>query len=259
MKHFKNALVVWSNDSDAWARDWSYAISFAQRSGARLRVLQVASELEHSVKGRIASMFAPRLKEATLEKRSRELNRRLHTAKRRGVTATGRVLPGANVAEILTEAARFGNDLIVVIGGSDAVRKLGGKLALRSPVPVIVTKLYRRRKISRILAAVNLEGDASALLEANREILRHAAEIAREKGAVLDVVHAWNIPGEAMMDGPRVNVPQEQIDEIGPAIRRRRENRLRLLLGEFDLSSIRHRVHLVQGSRKQRYQISPSG
>lgn len=247
MKRFKNALIVWGNESEARARDWSYAVSFAQRNGVQLRVLQVASELEHGVRGRIVSMFAPQLKEAVIEKRSRELNRRLRTAKGRGVTATGRVLPGANVAEILAEAVRFGNDLILVVGDSDAVRKLGGKLALRSPIPVIVTKLHSRRKISRILAAVNLEGEGSESLEENREILHNAIEIAREEGAVLDVAHAWNIPGEAMMDSPRLDVPQEQIDEIGRSIRRRRESRLWLLLAGFNLTGIRHHVHLVRG------------
>ena len=259
MTRYKNVLIVWSNDTEARARDWNRTVSFAERSGARLRILQVASELETGWKGRIVSAFAPELPEAAMEKRSRELNRRLRTARTRGVEATGRVLAGANPGEILAEAASFGNDLIVVVGDTSRMRKLGAKLTSQSAVPVVVAKPQGRRKIASILTAINLADESPEAIAANREVLRNAIEIARQEGAVLDVVHAWQIPGETIMDSPRLDVPAEQIEDLGRKIRESRETRLRQLLGSFDLSGIRHRVHLVQGRPEAAVRLGEAG
>jgi nucleotide-binding universal stress UspA family protein len=248
MKQFNNILIVYQGELQVNQKWFNNRLRDAKDRGARLRLLEVDAVLTGGIRSKLLAHLAPGFRDSLLKFRTQEMRKTLATLRKGGVRAYGKIARGNPLKAVIREAERHQCDLIVVVTSKehDAAKITAGLVRL-SPVPVVVMRPYRPRKNARLLAAVKVEGDAAGSDLMTRAILGHAVEIARSEGADLHIAAAWTVPGEATLASPRLNIPHEEILDIGRRAQAEKTAALERLISELDLDGINHTVHLQHG------------
>ena len=91
-------------------------------------------------------------------------------------------------------------------------------LLRKCPCPVWIDRLGGATGYRRMLAAVDPFDDESGDLQ--RLILDLATSLAEREHATLDVVHAWELPGESMLANGRGRIPRTELDLLLEANRK---------------------------------------
>ena len=83
-------------------------------------------------------------------------------------------------------------------------------LMRKCPCPVWIDRAGDEPAYHRILAAIDPLDDESGNLQ--QLILDLATSLAEREHATLDVVHAWEMPGESMLASGRHRIPRTELD-----------------------------------------------
>jgi universal stress protein E len=78
-------------------------------------------------------------------------------------------------------------------------------------------------------------------------ILDLATSLAEREHAALDVVHAWELPGESALASGRGRIPRTELERLLLETERRHREALNTMLSPYDLNSDTDHVHLVKG------------
>jgi universal stress protein E len=247
MHRFKNILMVYDPNQQTLDR----AVGLALENEARLTVVDVVRELAGE-----KHLKAPGLKPLDLEalvKREfdEQLKQFVSSVKQQdGLRINTKVLVGHAFLEIIREVIRNKHDLVVMTAeGKDGFReRLFGSTSMHMmrecPCPVWVMKPTRRKRMERILAAVDPDPRDHTKTLLNEHILELAVSLAELESAELHVVHAWRLYGESSMKNsnwiqtPKVSLYLKQE-------KAKQENLLNSLVAKFPLENVK--VHLVKG------------
>lgn len=258
--HAITKILVWiSNDTNRDAVV-SQGAALAKRYQAALTLVNVVEELPWYT--RLLLPSAEALQGLLLESRLKALETMADSLRREGVEVTSRVLRGRGALEVVREVFTAEHDLVLKV--ADA--KAGGGFSsvdlhlLRDcPCPVwMVHPEHANKPVAKILAAVDpaiapAETDVLNLEikrppEANRldeKILDLATSLTAAEGCRLHVVHAWSVPGEALLTGETM-LSREDILGYAESIRTADEDALERLLNTYPAID-RQRVHVFKG------------
>lgn len=249
MKRFKNILLYAGGEvSPQPAID--RGVELAKSNNARLTLVDVLPE-EFSGPG-MARPVAAELDRRLIAARHDELEEMALPLRDLGVDVAARVLTGRTFVEIILEVQRREHDLVMKTaqGSAAGIGGLLGSTALhllrKCPCPVWVVKPGDAES-RRVVAAIdpNLEDPAGDSL--SRTVLELASSLARSSGLELEIVHAWRLWSESMLRSRRVNVTSEEVDAIVSETGEQAEAAVQQVVGQVDLSDVRHRLTLVQG------------
>lgn len=242
MRRFTNILFCPLGDDDDRAAVERVA-DLAQRNGARVTLLGVVPQasLLHRLIHRAEL-------DAALESAHRhQMMERLERLSDRtdGVDIEVDVRVGHAALVILGEVFHEGYDLVVVT--SDEDREDGAtikRLLRKCPCPVWVIR-PSPAPVQRILVAVDPEpGEA----ELNATLLEMAAGMYDWRGGELNLVHAWELFGEATMRDPTFpSISQERVDQLLEDERQGRSRALDELVAASTASDRPWRIHLIKG------------
>ena len=203
---FSRLLVVCAPDAKG-AETLAFAAGLARKHGAAMTVLSVLEppgELDQIA--RAAGVPAPEITGRLVAERGDAMARMLAQA---GVEADLEVAAGKRFIEIIAHAIASGADLVI-----KAAEPLGGisgflfastdqHLLRKCPVPVWLRCDSNQAAPSRIVAAVDvnetLADEPDTLSGLNLRILETAMRIAAGGSADIHVIHAWDAPGEALV------------------------------------------------------------
>ncbi len=176
------------------------AMELADHNNASITVVDVVAHVgtnDHSLDESIKA-----LQSALIKERLEVINGLIKetTPKASAVRAKSLVIDGEkDFIEVIRLVVREGYDLLIksVNKGSLLSSAIFGNVDLRlmrqCPAPVWLIK-PSRRKISNILAAVDLTSDAKATLDVSAQVIDISAGVARRESAQLHVVTAWEPP-----------------------------------------------------------------
>lgn len=261
MRRFKRILVVADplmSAEPAIAR----AVQLAQANKAEITVVNVQRELERDLPS-MQKVITRQQKE-----RLDELTRKV-AIKRDKITT--KALTGISFIEIINEVVSGKHDLVIkpTEGRGGVSRWLFGSTDLhllrKCPCPVWILKQSKRRKYSRLLAAVDPDPSIEANAELNALILDLATSLARDAGSELHIVHAWSVTHEkALILGSSEKDAAHYIREM----RIERKRRLDELLGKYDFTDLPTKTHFLKGdpgvvipavSKKERVELVVMG
>jgi universal stress protein E len=163
-----------------------------------------------------------------------------------GTTVETRVLRGKASIEAAREVRAGGHDLLLKDVAGAAPSSADLQVLRMVPCPVWMVRGGadgRAEPLRRVLAAVDPQPEPGPIEDdlhlrahedrkaLNRTILGFASSIAGVEGAELHVVHAWDVPGEALLRGETLLAP-EQIEDYVASVRDAQRGALDALLGE---------------------------
>ena len=247
MKRFKNILLVHPCDRTTLNR----AATLAHSNRARLTVLKAAPEVGGASLVPLPGSPPLDMQALVVEDCQSRLKELVAPLKRDGLRVSTAVYVGTPFLGIVRDVIRHRRDLVIVTaeGRGGLKERLFGSTSLhlmrKCPCPVWVMKPSRRRRFSRILAAVDPDSTEDARVSLGALITQLAASLAKQDGAELHVVHAWTVFGETILRG-RARVSEAEIREYvrGEADRHRRM--LDALLATHTDGTAK--VHVVKGN-----------
>ncbi len=258
MDSFKSILVVIRHEGDS-SPALGHASALATCCGAKL-TLAVALE-QSPWYARLIPGAMPAA-EAIAERARAKLEDAAARLRNEGLSVATAFLEGKPWLEAVRASIRDEPDLLL----KDAGPEPGGlftsedmQIFRNAPCPVwIVNPREEGRPVRRVLAAVDplpppdaaedelhlrAHEDRVAL---NDTILRLAGEVTRLESAELHVVHAWNAPGEEMLQGETL-LSRQQVESYVAAIREAQQRALDDLLARHPGEVEPARVHFVKG------------
>lgn len=254
MKRFKNILVL--ADAEKGMKELiSRASDLAQENNAKLTVIDVQNDF-YKGKGDILSPeYVEEIQSASTTSVLNRLNK-IWESYRSGNSTTKakvKVLTGTPFLETIKEILREGNDLLIKVAEErKGLRPMlfgttDMHLMRKCPCPLWIIKPTRKRKYHRIMAAIDPDPESPDKDELNIKILDLATSLANKEHSELHIVHAWSFYAETTLKGWRMKLPQEKINEFLEKIKMKATEDVHNLVSRYDLSGIRHKVHILKG------------
>jgi nucleotide-binding universal stress UspA family protein len=252
MKRFKNIVFLADRDKGLSA-SLDRAVDIAKTNGARLTVMDVTAEI--GLADYIQRTYSVDLNAQLKERRLQFLERLTQPYTDRGVPVYTTVATGIPFIEIIRAVQRNQHDLVMKVAEHDSglVSSLFGStdmhLMRKCPCPVWIDRAGDEPAYQRILAAVDPFDDESGNLQ--RLILDLATSLSEHEHATLDVMHAWEMPGESMLANGRARIPRTELDLLLEATETSHREALDALLSAYGLSAGSSNVHLLKGRPAQ--------
>lgn len=250
MKHFQKILYYVGGSSNHQP-GLEEAAELAKRNGGELTLFDVLPE---STEGPWLTLPGKGdLERLVVAARVQDLEEMAAPLQDRGVTIHIEVTTGSPSMEIIRRVLDDGHDLVMKTAqGADT--RLGGLLGStalhlmrKCPVPVWVVKPPTGPRFHRILAAIDPDAEKPGAQELATRVVDYAASLARMEDSELHLVHAWWLYAELTLRGPRIQMPQEEVDALLRETRDTAQHSLDKILEEVDLEGVRHKVELIKG------------
>ena len=243
MDLFTSILLVLGN-ADGKSHALKKAVALAKKNKARIRIVDVFSD-----------EISPDILPALVRERASVLEELASGLGREGISARAEVLTGIPFIEIIRAVSKGGHDLVIKDAeGRPGIReRIFGSTDLhlfrKCPCRVWIYRPTARSRISSILAPVDPDPFNQERNRLNYSILHHAAIIAREEGARLYIVNAWDFFAENLLR-VRNSLNFKDVDVMVRETHLQYKERLNSLLKEceYDLKGIDHEVHLLKGN-----------
>jgi universal stress protein E len=201
MKAFEHILCVVDTEAPEHAA-LTRAVAIAKAQGARLTVVGIVPRIVPASDGAVDDVDFPRWQASLVEDRQRALTA-LTEAHRHTLPIEHRLLVGTAFLEIIRAVLEKGHDLVIKDAEQPVfLKRLFGSndmhLLRKCPCPVWLVKASDRARYRRIVAAIDVSTYMKDPVQdaLNGRVLDLAGKVAIGDGARLDVVHAWEAPGE---------------------------------------------------------------
>jgi nucleotide-binding universal stress UspA family protein len=252
MNRFKSILFV-ATRSPGEKASFRRAFELARQNRARLTVVDTVEGLPPRNRKLHTAAHALSVSDLVMSELRAHLDNVIEPAKRQGVRISGKVLKGTPFVAIIREVLRHHHDLVMKTAtGSGGLRAmLFGTTAMhlfrKCPCPVWLLKPSRRKKYSRILAAIDPVSSHPERDSLTKKILDLATSLAKREAGELHVVHAWQLPGEKFLRGKRVDIDQDEIAKLLAETRQAHEKEMQCALYPYEQTGHRFKMHLLKG------------
>jgi len=252
VKRFKNILLHTHGETQEKGT-LQRALALAKMNEAQLTVVSVVEELPRDFQVFVKSMPPSDLKAFMIEEHKTRLEKFIGKAPTEGVQVDTQVLFGVPFIEIIKDVLRNKRDLVMKTASGKGTLKeqlLGSTemhLMRQCPCPVWITKPTRRKQYDRILAAVDPELADTKRNSLNYKILELACSLAKYEDSELHIVHAWSLCSETYLKGATVRLPAKEVENLVKECEEIEQKAVDGLLAEFDLSNLRHQLHMIKG------------
>lgn len=248
MKRFKRILCVVDPRQPA-DTVLERAVSLARNNQATLTVVCVAPRVTAGIGMPDGGPISAELQGAESANWRRQLENAVAPFRSR-IPIDAMVLMGTVFLEVIREVLRHGHDLVIKapedpawldhLFGSDDMH-----LLRKCPCPVWIDRPGLKSAYRKILAAVDPFDDESGNLQCL--ILDLATSLAEREHASLEVIHAWELPGESTLAHGRGRIPRVEIELLRQTTESSHREALDKLLQPYSLTTGDEGVHLVKG------------
>jgi nucleotide-binding universal stress UspA family protein len=252
MKRFKNILFV-ADREDGLNTTLDRAVAVSQTNGARLTVMDVTPD--SGLADYVKRTYAVDLNAQLRDQRLQALETLMQPYADAGLPLYTTVVTGTRFIEVVRAVQRNGHDLVMKVAERDTglAPVLFGStdmhLLRKCPCPVWIDRSTGAASYQRLLAAVDPFDDESGDLQ--RLILDLATSLAEREDAALEVVHAWELPGESMLASGRGRIARNELERLLEDTETRHRRALDELLLPYDLNTGDDNVWLLKGRPAQ--------
>lgn len=248
MKRFKNILLSYECDKNTRDR----AAALAKENHARLTVLQVVKDLPTRWQQIQTGQTSLDLKKLAMKEYEARLQEFIAPIQQEGLKVSTKVLVGTPFLEIIRDVIRHKRDLVITTAEGTAgglTERLFGSTSLnlmrKCPCPILIMKPSRRKRFTRVMAAVDPDPEDETRNALNATILQLASSVAALDEAALHVAHAWTFHGEHLLRRPG-QVPEAEIRRIVQEEATRHQAMIDALLAKH--SDVQAKVHMLKGT-----------
>jgi len=248
MKRFKN-ILFFADRHDGLTSTLSRVIALSKANNARLTIMDVTPD--SGLADYFNQTYDIDLNARLREQRLQSLEQLTASHATMDVPVSIRVVTGIPFIEVIRSVQQENHDLVVKVAQHDtelATSLFGSTdmhLLRKCPCPVWIDHLQNDPVYHCVLAAVDPLDDKS--LDLQHLILDLATSIAEHEKASLEVVHAWDLPGESLLASGTGRISRQELDLILEGKEQHHRQALDELLSAYNMSSQADNVHLVKG------------
>jgi len=251
MQRFRNLLLVVPGDRTDIGPAMKRATELALRNKARLTLIDTVAEVpkRQAKRGRRQGLD---LQAALVGDRRRELEQLADANQSADLPIEVTVGVGTPCVNTIQHVLSSGYDLVITPeeAGLSGFGARTTNLLRKCPCPVWVVRPDRARHL-RVLAAVNPTSEPRDD-RLSHLIMDLAISLTALHSGHLDIVHAWEMEGEATLRGSQyVSISPQELDLLVERTQNEHQDRLNSLLADCDLTSVDREVHLVKGDPRQ--------
>lgn len=248
MKRFKRMLV----STDSRLSDHpilSVATEIAANNKASLTVVDVIPDLGWMT--RLSTQDHEEFRERVLTDNRRELEDLASVIRQQGIDINTTLLEGKASVEITRQVLREGHDLVLAITKGSTSRSSSSygltarKLLRNCPSALWLVSPDAGPKPKHICVCVDTSSDAAVDKELNDKTLELGSSLSRFYNSRLSIVHAWQMPDEALLSA---RLKPEQVERYVASDRRYRTKQLDRFLEGHDVESTDEIVHMLKGN-----------
>ena len=248
MKRFKN-ILYFADAALEKNHALERAVQLTRSNAARLTVIDVLQRIRSS--SEIDRVFGTDLNQILRDRRQQDLDKLVDTCSHADILIDTRVVTGIAFVEVIRTVLVHGHDLLIkaakpprglserVLGSTDM------HLLRKCPCPVWIDRPNAAFPYGSVLAAVELEAEQAE--SCDRMIMDLASSLARRESARLDVAHAWEMEGEALLRDAGSRVSRTEFDHLLEITRSKHKKAFDTLLADYAMSSDDQTVHLIKG------------
>jgi len=248
MKRFKN-IVYFADGSTAPDYTLERVVALANSNQASLTVVDVLENVD----GEIFSpdVITAQTRYALIERRKEELDFMVEPYLDKHSLIYTKVVSGSAFIEVIKLVLNNHYDLVVKSARrhSQFFKKVYGSIEMhllrKCPCPVWIDKSQSLSPYRSILAAVDPETEESRVCD--EIIMQLSTSLAIREGAKLNIVHAWQIYGESLLNSPRANFSELEYEELKRSTLNRHQETMNQLLNQHGLSTHDPTVLLEHG------------
>jgi nucleotide-binding universal stress UspA family protein len=209
------------------------------------------------------SEFYSELLQAVISERQEFLEFLVKEIEISGAKIDVKVLVGRIFIEIIREVLADRYDLVIKAiekNPSTKHRLFGGtdmKLLRKCPCPVWVIKSTEQKGDREILVALDWQPENPENQLLNKKILEISVSLALADFSELHIVHAWDLPYESYLRGPRTAYSDIQVNNMIEDEKSKRmqwlsdfADEIRIAQGEECANYLKPELHLIQGDAK---------
>jgi nucleotide-binding universal stress UspA family protein len=254
MKSFKNVLL-YVNGARRPGPVLRRAIAMAGRDAARVRIVDVVEPPSGLIRPLLRGTRFADLEKSLVAARRMELDQAAEETLDDGMPRSITVMTGTPFLEVIRAVRRGRHDLLVTMeprkSGSARLGSTNLHLLRKCPAPVWILGRGRKRKVSRILAAVDPGEGREDRRELNRRILTRATTQALHHGAELHIVHAWHFYGEDQLRHGFGRTGKADVDRLVGETEQRYRTWLESRVDEYVHPDVRRHLHLLKGDPRR--------
>jgi len=248
MKRFKN-ILFFADRHDGLSSTLNRIVALAISNNAKLTIMDVTPD--SGLADYINKTYDIDLNAQLRDQRLQMLNQLAETLSDIKGTVDTRVVTGIPFIEVIRAVQQYNHDLVVKVAQHDRglTASLFGStdmhLLRKCPCPVWIDHMQSEPVYHRILAAVDpLEKNASDL---QHMIMDLATSLAAQENAGLEILHAWDLPGESLLASGRGKISRTELKLILEHKEQHHRQALDELLASYNMDSQADNVHLVKG------------
>ncbi|MGD9107530.1 MAG: universal stress protein [Desulfobacterales bacterium] len=257
MPFFENILLFYN---DQFSGIKSEVIQLVRKNQAKLKIIDVFDNLDQYYELLPPSISIDELKELIISERRQEIIGHFEAYPDIKGQMTVIFKFGNTVVEIIKEVIRGKHDLLIkaASGKQTFTDRLFGNIAVKllrkCPCPVLIVKPSENASFQKILAPVDVETIGKETTKTDehgdfiyRKVMDISIAMARMENSHLDIFHCWFLPGETLLASGRTRIDPDNLDHMRMLAEKIHTRKINTLVGEYDLSDIRHSVILLKG------------
>lgn len=247
MKRFKNILYVIDKQYVHQEQITRRVQKLAEMNGARVTVCQVieTTPIEH-----LGEKFSKKLKEVyrlATSQLENELSALLSGVDWRDVPVRSKMLRGTGFIKIIQQVIDSDHDLVIKGAGKSIQDQLSMRLFRKCPCPVWIIRPSAAQGKGVILAAVDATMQHDEGRELNTKIIEIASSLGVFEQAAVHYLHTWRLENETMMRGPRLNISEEEIEEMKNDLSSSARSAIYSVLQNSHVEPEERCVHVLEG------------
>lgn len=239
MRRFRNILaVVSAKQFDPSVVERAASLALMNRGSLSVAVL-VPESVFHPFWRRVRSEDLS-LEGVLLDGVSQRIRPALRPLQLAGLDVTIGVVRGTSFVGVIQDVLKNQRDLVMVSAGPGGDTRHVDSMVLhlirKCPCPVWALRSTPAEPMSKVLLAVDVTRQADTDKALNTQLLEMASSMAALENGELMVAHAWEVPGESLLDSALAKVTEEEVQAYAQEIGEER----RMLLDAYVASAPNH-------------------
>jgi len=247
MKRFKNILYVIDKHYEHEQHITHRVQKLAEMNGARVTVCQV---FETTSFEQLGETFSNKLKEIyrlATSQLENELSALLSEVDWKDVPLRSMIMRGAGFVKIIQQVIGNGHDLVIKGAAKSPDDQLSMRLFRKCPCPVWIIRPSVTEGKGIILAAVDASMQHEEGKGLNVKIIEMASSLGVFEQATVHYLHTWRLEYETMMRGPRLNIPEQEIQEMKKDLSSSARSALYSMLKKSYIDPEERCIHVLEG------------
>lgn len=249
MKRFKNILYVLdAEDAEQEEMVAEKVQTLARLNKARVCIVNVLTESVFSLLGKSFSSHIEKLISIENDRFEQE---RGHIASHKrwvGIDTSAELLSGKDFITVIQKVIRDGHDLVIKGRRQDEKSdQFAMRLFRKCPCPVWIINPTQEQNSKKIIGAIDVGSDQDDDHLLNKKIIELTNSLALRESGEAHYLHAWQLPHEVMLRGPRFNVSMDELDSMKEEVFDARRIAMTSAIEACGISVSEHQIHLIEG------------